>query len=72
MLNIALFDVCSVVLARLDQGSLGPRAEAVRSAIRGLIENDRFEHAVTYSTNSRKQVTLRFEMIQDALEGVMI
>jgi hypothetical protein len=70
VLNIALFDVCSVALARLDPGDVGASAEVVRRAIRGLIGNSRFEHAVTYSTNSRKQVALRFEMIQEALEGV--
>jgi transcriptional regulator with XRE-family HTH domain len=71
VLNIALFDVCSVILARADEAKIERHADAVKAAIRGLIQDGEFNHAITYSTNSRKQVEKRFGEMEDKLSEVL-
>lgn len=71
VLNIALFDVFSVILADFDQENIKMHAGAIRSIARDLINDLTFSHAITYSTNSTKQVLLRFKMTRAALEMVM-
>jgi len=71
VLNIALFDVCSVLFAQADATRIVQRAEAVKNVVRALIKDAGFEHAITYSTNSRKQVAIRFERLEKVLEEVL-
>lgn len=71
VLNIALFDVCSVLLSRIDPSRVETLAEAVQQAIRGLIRDDAFSHSITYSTNSRKQVEKRFADAEERLAEVV-
>jgi transcriptional regulator with XRE-family HTH domain len=71
VLNIALFDVCSVVLPKVrTRLNLVEHAEIVRAALAGLLGNDQFVHAITYSTNSRKQVEKRFSMLEALVNEV--
>jgi len=67
VLNIALFDVCSVVLAKTDEMIVNDRAEALKGAVRKLLSDGEFNHAITYSTNSRKQVHKRFTEMERAV-----
>jgi len=60
VLNIALLDVCSVVLAPFSPQIVIEHQHTLRRIIRGLVEEPDFVHAITYSTNSRKQVQKRF------------
>ena len=71
VLNIALFDVCSVLLSRLDPAKVEILKEPIKEAIRGLIRDDAFSHAITYSTNSRKQVQKRFADAEQRLAEVV-
>jgi len=71
ILNIALFDVCSVVLGKTDERQVEEKAPFVKEAIRRLIQQDDFNTAITYSTNSRKQVHLRFSEMEAAIEEVL-
>jgi transcriptional regulator with XRE-family HTH domain len=71
VLNIALFDVCSVVLPRLlDRNP--PNLDAVRSVTIQILDNPEFVHAITYSTNSRKQVEKRFSLLERMVEEVSL
>jgi hypothetical protein len=70
VLNIALFDVCSVYFAGIPEPQVVERAEPYRVAIRALIKDSVFEHAITYSTNSVVQIKKRFEMMNAAMEAV--
>ena len=70
VLNMALFDVCSVILTQWTTDVLKSRADEVRSAISILLRDRLFEHSITYSTNSRRQVEMRFERMEAALKGV--
>jgi hypothetical protein len=69
ILNIALFDVCSVLLTNYGQDILDNSqvAERIHDIFAILVLDDEFSHAITYSTNSTKAVSNRFEMAEHAL-----
>jgi len=71
VLNIALFDVCSVSFAELDKSIIQEKETLLQDVIKKLI-NDRvsdpnFSQVITISTNGLKQVRKRFDMIKSAL-----
>lgn len=71
VLNIALFDVCSVLFADIDKATTEANATALREKFTSLIEDVNFSHAITYSTNSTRQVKKRFEMARISIEEVL-
>jgi hypothetical protein len=73
VLNIALFDVCSVHLATFGHRIILDKikVEAVKLALARLIDNKDFVTAITYSTNSTKAVVARFAMTEAAIENVL-
>jgi hypothetical protein len=68
VMNIALFDVCSVYLARFDEAQIAEIGPQLKRAVRMLLALPEFVQAITYSTNSRNQVRDRFSMMKDAIE----
>lgn len=68
-INVSLFDVCSVILADIPQKPTKAQLNKVGSTVRNLIRDEEFSFAITYSTNSTRQVKIRFEMAYEALEG---
>jgi hypothetical protein len=71
VLNIALFDVCSVVLPRLlDRIGEPIPLQAIRAAVIHILDDPEFVHAITYSTNSRKQVEKRFFLLDKLVNEV--
>lgn len=69
ILNISLFDVCSVLLAKT-KGEVQKDvrfATRIKKSIVELVEDDDFSFAITYSTNSTKAVKTRFGMASEAL-----
>ena len=71
ILNIALFEVCTVLFSQSDGGRILERKEAVKDLVRRLIKDPGFEQAITYGTNSRKPVSIRFERLETDLRGVL-
>lgn len=71
VLNIALFDVCSVLFADIDEDIVTDNADALRETFANLIEDENFSHAITYSTNSTRQVKKRFEMARAAIAEIL-
>ena len=65
--NIALFDVLSWAFARMSGSAVEEDGDGIAYCIRMLLDDDSFVHAITYSTNSTKQVHTRFNMVADAL-----
>jgi len=69
ILNISLFDVCTVMLAKipeeltLDSG----HGQRVQKELIELLQNEEFADAVTYSTNSNKSVNARHRLAEQAL-----
>lgn len=72
VLNIALFDVFSVVLADYDKDKVKACANELREAAQLLIDDADFNHSITYSTNSTKQVYARFKMARDVIGSVLL
>jgi hypothetical protein len=70
-LNIAFFDVCSVLLADLSETQVAAVGTKLVDAIRALIHDPKFEPAITYATNSRKRVQSRFELMEKALQRAL-
>lgn len=71
VLNIALFDVCSVLLAKMPMDEIQLFAEEIREGFSDLIQDDRFKDSITYSTNSTRQVKYRFEAAKELLENLL-
>lgn len=71
VLNIALFDVFSILLADFTMEDIKSHANEIRDMSRALINDEKFNHAITLSTNSTKQVHYRFQTAREAFKGVM-
>ncbi len=63
-LNIALFDVCSVVLSSLDEGTIAVHGSAIKDSIAALLTDPDFNDSITYATNDKKRVKTRFEKME--------
>jgi hypothetical protein len=66
VINIALFDVCSVLLGRINVESRAQKRN-IKPAIIGLFSDSGFVRDISFSTNSRLQVVGRFEAAESAL-----
>jgi len=71
ILNIALFDVCSVYFAQFSEAQIDDLGPRLKGEVRMLLVHPEFVQAITYSTNSRNQVRCRFSMMRDAIEEAM-
>lgn len=71
VLNIAFFDVCSVLFARLAPPKTDRERQKIKAAIVGLLADEEFVRNITYSTNSRLQVQGRFKAAEKAFAEIM-
>ncbi len=71
VINISLFEVCSVLLS--DDAVLEAESahKAVKAAIIDLVQDDSFSKAITYSTNSTVAVKARFGRLRKTLEAAL-
>jgi len=69
--NIALFDVCSVLFVDMPPNPRERQNDALRQAMIKLLQDDDFGFAISAATNSAKQVRTRFEMAREAIEEVL-
>lgn len=67
VINIALFDVYSVLFSRLDVDFVKRNAAELREQVSALLADGEFVNAITYSTNSKRQVRTRFSIASEAL-----
>jgi hypothetical protein len=72
VINISLFDVCGVLFAKAAAGAITNNATNIRLALTHLLGDERFNNAITYSTNSTRQVITRFRMAREALKGFLL
>ncbi|MEI6646694.1 MAG: DUF262 domain-containing protein [bacterium] len=70
VINVALFDVFSVLLARPGAENIANNADAVRKGLNELLEDPVFVDAITLSTNSKRKVAFRFERVERMLSEV--
>ncbi len=66
-INISLFDVLSDAFTRILDNTLASRRDEIITGVRMLLQDEEFLRAITYSTNSRRQVWTRFEMTEQVL-----
>ena len=66
-INISLFDVLSTAFTTITDATLSASRSIIRFRLQALVEDERFLNAITYSTNSTRQVNTRFAMTNDAL-----
>jgi hypothetical protein len=66
-LNISMFDVFSVSIAKIDPFDCDLYEPEIKSALLELMRDDTFRFSVTYSTNSGPQVSTRFEEVDGRL-----
>src|SRR5665213_3054602 len=71
ILNISLFDVCSITLGQVSEDRVMQIAPQIKAAIRDLLNNEDFVLSVTYGTNATKRVRSRFEMMENAISKVL-
>ena len=68
IINISLFDVMSTMLSVTPKSAVDDNSDEILSRMVGLVNDETFSHAITYSTNSTSQVKTRFRMTIDALD----
>ena len=71
VINISLFEVCSVAITDYPYRDLHQRASMVKSAIVDLLRNEEFIRSITYSTNSTASVHKRFRLMESSLFEAM-
>lgn len=71
VINIAMFDVLSVLLSPLSvDEAINHREDLVNSVVELLTRVD-FDTSITYSTNSTNKVAARFSIASSALQGLV-
>ena len=71
VINISLFDVFSWVFTNIPYRTIDDGGDEIEEIVMDLILKPDFEDAITYSTNSTKQVRSRFGMVERALRPYM-
>jgi hypothetical protein len=62
VINVALFDVLSVLLAKVSEEKAASNAEDIRHAFYLLMDDTRFVDAISFGTNSTTKVRARFSI----------
>jgi len=71
VINIALFDVCSVIFSKIDPSIIEDRTKKFSDVVIKLLHEDKFIQSITYATNGLRQVITRFEMMEKAIREVV-
>ncbi len=69
-LNASFWDVMSTGLSRYDESRVTASAESVRKKVYQLLEDEKFNNAITSGTNNTKRVKTRFAMSRKALQEI--
>jgi hypothetical protein len=70
VINIALFDVCTVLFAELNDEEIEQHKDLLKNTVRNLLNDYQFIQAITYATNGLVQVKTRFHMMRNAIAEV--
>ncbi|MGJ4907005.1 DUF262 domain-containing protein [Bradyrhizobium sp. HKCCYLS2033] len=72
VINIALFDVLSVGLARVRSEVMQRERGVLKSEVLKIMQDEQFVHCITFSTNSTSQVRDRFKIMFRAIERFFV
>lgn len=70
VINIALFDVYSVLMTRYSETFVAAHAEEFHQRFYTLMATPEFQASITYSTNDRRRVEARFDAVEQAHVGL--
>ncbi len=68
VINVALFDVFSVLLSTISEEDAKERSEQIRTSFFSMMDNDVFMDAISLGTNSTRKVKTRFDIAKALLE----
>lgn len=68
VINVALFDVFSVLMTRYNEQDVARKSEAIRQKFFQLMVNPEFEKSITLGTNESKKVATRFNMVSQMFQ----
>ena len=71
VINISLFDVFSWAFTQISRSNVNEYGDEIARLVIDLILNPKFKDTITYSTNSTRQVRIRFDMAEQALGPYM-
>jgi hypothetical protein len=71
VINAALFDVLSILVGNYKKEFTAAIKKRLQQKLTELLNNENFNNAITSSTNSLRQVKIRFEMAEDAFGTVL-
>ncbi|BDV41212.1 hypothetical protein GURASL_01350 [Geotalea uraniireducens] len=71
VINIALFDVCTVIFSELTDECVEQNSEKLKNIVCDLVNDYQFIQAITYATNGLFQVRTRFNMMRNAIAEVV-
>lgn len=71
VINISLFEVCSVVLTNYPYAALQQKSSLLKPAIIELLKSEDFIRSITYSTNSTVSVHKRFQLMESSIYKIM-
>lgn len=70
VINIALFDVCTVIFTELNDNYIQKNGENIKYSICNLLNDNHFNQSITYATNGLYQVKIRFNMMRNVINEV--
>ena len=71
VINAALWDVMSTGLCKYEPSMVNHHSQAIQNSIYGLLQDEKFQNAISFGTNNTKKVKARFSMAHQALEEVL-
>ena len=71
VINISLFDVFSWTFTKIPLGEVKEYGDEIARLVINLVLNQNFQDAITYSTNSTRQISTRFDMAEQTLGSYM-
>jgi hypothetical protein len=70
IINISLFDVYSVILSNHSEQDVNNKKEEIRDSFYELIKDNDFHNSISLGTNGRKQVSIRFELVENEINRI--
>ena len=71
VINVALFDVFSTEFAAWPEEVAMAQAGEIRNATRAMLKDDDFLEAISRSTNSTRNVKIRFQFVESHIRSLL-
>ena len=71
VLNASLWDVMSTGLSRYSEDQVLTQADPLRLAVDGLLDDEKFNTAITYGPNDARKVKFRFRVVTEAFREIL-